>query len=199
VVVDFEKRTKQAAAPAARSKGEAEVAPDSSLCRRPGVVLTSSRACNRRGHSLSSCLTPQHSIRRRRSSIIQKGHVVDNPAWSRRPARVRAGRAVPPHARRAGEWHSRCDRPAHGRSSPEWTLVEADVCQCSCADKGPLRPLRVVEPLTMGCQPRTAGNEIDNAAPLPQRRKRSQCRAGRLSQWPCGPGAGPLRAVSLKS
>src|SRR5215472_8397800 len=86
VVVDFEKRTKQATAPAARApssnappKGEADVAPGGSLCRRPIVVATSNRAC-KVGHRPSSCLTSQHSIRRQRSSVIQMGHVVDNPA-----------------------------------------------------------------------------------------------------------------------
>jgi hypothetical protein len=48
---DYEKRTKQATAPAARApssnappKREADVAPRSSLCRRPVVVVTFNRA-----------------------------------------------------------------------------------------------------------------------------------------------------------
>src|SRR3954451_19035645 len=84
-VVDLEKRTKEATAPAARApssnappKGEANVTPGGSLCRRPVVVVTSNRAFNRRGHRSSSCLTRQHSIRRRRPSVIKRGHVVDN-------------------------------------------------------------------------------------------------------------------------
>src|SRR5437762_10254941 len=87
VVVDLEKRTKQATVPTARApsssahpKGEANVAPVGSLCRRPVVVVTSNRAFNRRGHRPSSYFTRQHSIRRRRASVIQMGHVVHNPA-----------------------------------------------------------------------------------------------------------------------
>src|SRR5262249_52516223 len=87
VIVDLEKRTKQATAPATRApssnappNGEANVAPGDGLCRPPVVVVTANRAFNRRRHRPSSCLTRRHSIRQRYPSVIQMGHVIDNPA-----------------------------------------------------------------------------------------------------------------------
>jgi hypothetical protein len=71
--VDFEKGTKQATR--SRSAGTFLEHPSKGGGRRCArrqslqtsiVVVTSNRACNRRGHRRSSCLTPQHSIRRRR-------------------------------------------------------------------------------------------------------------------------------------
>src|SRR5689334_15620429 len=82
VVVDLEKRTKQAAAPAARApsaktppKGKADVATGGSLCRCPILVLTPKRARNRRGHCLSSYRTRQKTIRQRRPRVILMGNV----------------------------------------------------------------------------------------------------------------------------